>query len=102
MAKIPKNLSDAAMFKGYKESKKGRSLFDIAKDFDDNHLVRKETVKKEDSYIDKYLFTALNKELLKLKLDLYKEGIVDYQIKLKRDGQKILLYPVVNKHSKRN
>lgn len=100
MGKIPRNLSDSAMFKDYKENKKGKSLFDIAKEFDDADTVKSHTVKKDDSYMDKYLTDALNKELLKLKLDLYKDGIIDYQIKIGREGNKIVLYPSVKKNNR--
>lgn len=97
MVKIPKDLSDADMFKNYKEDKKEPSLFDIAKDFDKKNNAPKNMRKKDDGYIDAYLAAALNKELLKLKLDLYKEGIVDYKIKLRRDGDEIILYPSIGK-----
>lgn len=102
MGKIPKNLSDKAMFTGYKEGKKDQSLFDIAKEFDEGNTAKSRVEKKEAGYIDKYLADALNKELLKLKLDLYKDGIIDYQIKVSRKDKQIILNPVIKKgHNKK-
>ena len=100
MSKIPKNLSDKDMFKDYKEEKKEKSLFDIAREFDKNNAAagKKNNNNIKDSYIDAKLAVDLEKELLKLKLDLYKEGIVDYQIKVKREDNKIILVPMVKKH----
>ncbi|WP_196594457.1 hypothetical protein [Pectinatus sottacetonis] len=96
MNKIPKNLSDKDMFKEYKEEKKNRSLFDIANEFD-KHMSRenKNNVQQDQGYINKELADRLEKELLKLKLDLYKEDIVDYKIKVHREGKNIILTPVV-------
>ncbi len=102
MAKIPKDLSDKDMFKDYKEDKNQKSLFDVAKEFDENHAVKsinKPSKKDSDSFIDSHLANALNNELLKLKLDLYKDGIIDYKINLRRDGDQIVLYPVKKKSS---
>ena len=100
MSKIPKNLSDKDMFKDYKEEKKEKSLFDIAREFDKNNTTagKKNNNNIKDSYIDAKLAVDLEKELLKLKLDLYKEGIVDYQIKVKREDNKIILVPMIKKH----
>lgn len=99
MTKIPKGLSDTDMLKDCKEHKSTRSLFDLADEFDDNNIQkRKRVTETKATYIDGELTTALNKELLKLKIDLYKKGIIEYQVKLKRDGDNIILYPQQKKH----
>lgn len=90
MAKIPKNLDDKAMFAGVKEEQTFETMF-----FAEEETEAKPKAKeKEDlaaAYFTPELREKLGKALLELKLDLYKEGLVDYEIKLSRQGHAIVL-----------
>lgn len=98
MAKIPKNLPDQSMFKGLKEEETFETMV-FAEDEPPAPKKAKQR-EKEDlnaAYLTKDLQEKLGKALLELKLDLYKEGVVDYDVKLKRDGARIVLYAAEKK-----
>lgn len=97
MAKIPKNLTDKAMFSGVKEVETFETMFFAEEEPEVKPPPKTKANEKEDlatSFLTKELQEKLGKALLDLKLDLYKEGIVDYEIKIKREGQNILLVPL--------
>lgn len=98
MAKIPKNLPDQSMFKGFKEEE----TFETMAFAEDEPPAPKKAKQREKedltaAYLTKDLQEKLGKALLELKLDLYKEGVVDYDVKLKRDGARIVLYAAEKK-----
>lgn len=98
MGKIPKNLSDKVMFGGYKEQESFESIFLATEEEPLTRPVKK--VKAEDlntAFLPMALQEKIGKLLLELKVDLYKEGIVDYDIKAKRDGNTVVLSPFVHK-----
>jgi hypothetical protein len=98
MANIPKDLSDADMFKHYKET----ISFENDPQPDDKLSPAAKPSKNERqgyeaSFLTPQLQQAVGKALLALKLKLYKEGIVDYDIKVKQEGHQVLLTAVPKK-----
>jgi hypothetical protein len=103
MAKIPKNLSDTAMFGDYKEN--------IT--FENDNFVEEETtilpnrgIKKESKSYTSEFFTPelqekVGKALLELKVKLYNEGIVDFEIKVTTQDKQIVLTAVPSKAEKK-
>lgn len=92
MAKIPRGLADKDMFIGVKEVETFETML-----FTEEEPVAKPKVKtkeKDDlatAFLTKELQEKIGKALLELKLDLYKEGLVDYDIKVAREGKNIIL-----------
>ena len=98
MGKIPKNLSDKAMFGGYKEQESFESVFLAAEEEPSTQSVKKPKAENlNTAFLPIGLQEKIGKLLLELKVDLYKEGIVDYEIKAKREGNTIVLSPFVYK-----
>lgn len=93
MAKIPKNLADKAMFDGVKEEETFETML-LDEDVVCKPKPKAKGKEKEDlnaGFVTKELQEKIGKLLLELKLELYKEGIVDYQIKVTREEKKIIL-----------
>ncbi|MGI6092679.1 MAG: hypothetical protein GX348_05015 [Veillonellaceae bacterium] len=91
MAKIPKNLSDSDMMtKWEKETQKEEK----------NELRQAPAVKPgyESGFLTPELTQTVGKALLELKVKLYKEGIVDYNIKVKQEGKQVILTAVPRKN----
>ncbi|MGL5511693.1 MAG: hypothetical protein ACRDBM_00435 [Sporomusa sp.] len=95
MVKIKKNLSDAEMMKGWQQ----QPSFET--DFTDEPVQPITKLQKKDlaedinnAYLTPELKEAVGKALLELKLNLYKDGIVDYQIKVSCQGNQVLLTAV--------
>lgn len=99
MAKIPKNLSDQSMMGNVQE----QITFE-------NDIFAQEAIapkplkpaKKENpGYVSEFftfeLQEKVGKALLELKLQLYKEGIVDFDIKVTRQDKQVLLTAVPSK-----
>lgn len=99
MVKIPKNLSDKSMFGDYQEE----ITFE-------NDIFSEETAapkpvkagkKEKTSYVSEFFSNELQEKvgklLLEVKLELYKEGIVDFEMKAERKGKEIILTPVARK-----
>lgn len=103
MAKIPKNLSDKSMVGNYKEEITFENdIFaeEIAKP-------RPVAVKKEKQAYESEFFTPelqekVGKALLELKLQLYKDGIVDFNIKVACQDKQVVLTAVPSKAEKKN
>ena len=98
MAKIPRNLSDKDMFKGWKEEPTvEQQLLDAAaKEDAKNGRASRNTRPGADiriAYLTPDVVDTLGKLLLELKVELYKEGVVDYRIDVRREGRKIVLEP---------
>jgi hypothetical protein len=97
MAKIPKNLSDKAMVAGFKEQKTFETMFLDAEEEETVAKPKPKSKEKEDlstAFFNKELQEKIGKILLEIKLELYKEGIVDYDIKVAREGKRIVLSAV--------
>lgn len=95
MVRIKKNLSDSDMLKGWQEE----STFET--EILEDTVVRpvKQTKKDEKEDINSAYFTpelkeSVGKALLELKLNLYKQGIVDYQLKVTCQDNQIILTAV--------
>ena len=98
MAKIPKNLSDKDMFKGWKEEPTvEQQLLDAAASEDARSgRAARDTRPGADiriAYLTRDVIDALGKMLLELKVELYGEGVVDYRIGVRREGRRIILEP---------
>ena len=98
MAKIPKNLSDKDMFKGWQEEPTVEET--MLKAAEPKRSARPQPKraaapeKREgayQTYLSQAAVDTMEKLLLKIKLDLYKQGISEYQISVRREGNKIIL-----------
>ena len=85
---IQKNLSDEEMLKSFEVSHEKTS---------DIKNAERPNKNQNATYMDSNVFDTINEALLKLKLDLYKEGIVDYTIKVKYENKQVNLYAVPKK-----
>ena len=101
MAKIPKGLGDKDMFKGYAEKETFETMFLSAEE--EPKPVIKNKIKEDlnTAYLTKDLQEKIGKFLLDLKMDLYKDGIIDYEIKVKKIGMDIVLSAAVPKSKER-
>lgn len=102
MAKIPKNLSDTDMLAHVKEAIHFEN--DVETERETSQAVK--TAKRgqqslECSFMTPELQQMIGKGLLDLKLKLYKEGVVDYDIKVKQEGNQVLLTAVPRKQMKK-
>ena len=98
MAKIPKNLSDKDMFKGWKEEPTVEQQFldAAAKEDAKSGRAARDAHPGADiriAYLTPDVIDTLGKLLLELKVELYKDGVVDYRIDVRREGRKIVLEP---------
>lgn len=103
MSKIPKNLSDKDMLKNFVEEPTLESMFmeagekmekKVAKRAADEHPGKDIRI----AYLTQDVIDKIGKLLLELKVDLYKEGIVDYRMNVHREGKNIILSPVEHKN----
>lgn len=95
MAKIPKNLTDKAMFNGYKEQETFETMFLADEPVKPKPKIKGEKKETLDTaFLTQELQEKIGKLLLEVKLDLYKEGVVDYTVKAAREGNRIVLTPV--------
>ena len=97
MPKIPRNLSDKEMFKGWKEEPTlEETMLKAAepKKAPTRPQAKREPGKREgaySTYLSQDAIDTMEKLLLEIKLDLYKQGVSDYHINVRRDGNTILL-----------
>ncbi|MEN6411603.1 MAG: hypothetical protein ABFC84_02425 [Veillonellales bacterium] len=95
MAKIQKNLSDTDMLAGYKEKTTFEHIIDdepAAKPSGHNGKTSANDFNL--SFFTPELQEKVGKALVELKLNLYKQGIVDYTIKVTGQNNQILLTAV--------
>lgn len=97
MSKIKKNLSDADMLKGWQEE----STFETQLEAEQEAVRPTAKFAKKDpaedinnAYFTPEIKEAVGKALLELKLNLYREGVVDYQIKVSCQGNQVVLTAV--------
>ncbi len=96
MAKIKKNLSDSEMLKGWHE----QVTFEHASEEEQPVLPVVKMAKKDpaedinSAFLTPEIRESVGKALLELKLNLYKEGIVDYQVKVSCQGNQIVMTAV--------
>lgn len=96
MSKIPKNLTDKDMTAHYKEDPTLEDVF-LQKSADKEASSKSNASDLQIAYLTPELVSELGKLLLTLKLDLYKEGIVDYKMQIKRVDSSIVLTPQIIK-----
>ena len=100
MAKIPRGLTDKDMVKNYVEEETIESqLLTAAKRAEKMRLVEEAEAPPEPlakAGFTKELTEKLGMELLALKIELSNSGVKSYNLKIKRDGEKITL-TVTNK-----
>lgn len=99
MAKIPKGLSDKDMLQGYVEQETMESHFLAAEEAEDKKRRAKAALGKPEKSIsltgfDDELVDLLGRKLLELKMELFREGIKNYTMKVKREGKSIIITPV--------
>ena len=85
------------MFQNYKEEETLESVFLSAEAAADRKR-RAARCPAEDlsiAYLTPDIIEKLGKLLLELKMDLYKDGIKDYKIRVKREKSRIVLEPEV-------
>ncbi|MEG6520556.1 hypothetical protein [Desulfotomaculum sp. 1211_IL3151] len=91
--KIRKNLTDQEMFAGYKEE----ATFENTWEDTIVHKPKIKPVKKDSdqegmhSFFTPELQEQVGKALLELKLELYKQGIIDYRLEVSREGNSVVL-----------
>ena len=109
MPKIPKNLSDKDMFKGWQEEPTiEETMLKAAepKNASARPQARRANApqKREgaySTYLSQDAIDTMEKLLLEIKLDLFRQGVPDYRINVRRDGNTILLEHVVAGESKK-
>ena len=109
MGKIPKNLSDKDMFKGWQEEPTlEETMLKAAEPKQTARPQAKRASKSENregayqTYLSQDAIATMEKLLLEIKVDLYKQGISDYHINVRRDGNTILLeHQIVEKTIKK-
>lgn len=95
MAKIPKNRQDGEMFANVKEKFSFENESDGLAEQPVTKPAKKEPAKPGYAeFITPELQEDLGKALLALKVNLYKQGIVDYKIKLATEAGQIVLKAV--------
>jgi hypothetical protein len=92
MAKIKKNLSDADMLGSWQEE----TTFETAVLKEEplqKHTVQKDKQSLNSSFLTAELQEKIGKALLELKVELYKDGIIDYDIKVSCRDKQVVLVP---------
>jgi len=104
MAKIPKNLSDKSMIGTYTEQ------ITFENDIFTEEIVTTRPVKSEKkvsvAYVSEFFTPEIQekvgKALLEVKVELYKQGIVDFDIKVARQDKQVVLTVVPKKVQQKN
>ncbi len=96
MPKIPRNLSDKDMFKGWQEEPTiEEAMLQAAEPKIAARPQSKTKPEKRDGAYQTYLsqdaIDTMEKLLLEIKLDFFKQGISDYCVNVRREGNNILL-----------
>ena len=104
MSKIPKNLSDKEMFKDYQEDTSLEDAFIKAEAADEKRRRRvappEPKVNLSIACLTPELVEKLGRTLMEQKLELAGQGITNYTIRVRRNGQDVILSPVEKKSSK--
>ena len=95
--KIPRGLTDKDMFKDYVEEETVEESFLRQEAKREQERAEKDRQNLVAAGFPPGLTKALSEELLKLKLDLFAEGVNDYTLTVKRDGKNIVITPTEKK-----
>ncbi|QJW47362.1 hypothetical protein HA075_17235 [bacterium BFN5] len=94
MAKIPKNLSDSAMMVGFKE----KATFENTVFHEAEEAAKPKKIEQKENLATAFFTPELQekvgKALLDIKLDFFKQGVVDFTIKVARQGSQVTLTAV--------
>ena len=103
MAKIPKNLSDTAMFGDYKENItfENDNFEEEVTAIQPNRGLKKDSKSYTSEFFTPELQEKVGKAILELKVKLYNEGIVDFDIKVTTQDKQIILTGVPSKAEKK-
>lgn len=105
MGKIPKGLSDKDMLDGYVEDVTMEAQFLAAEAAEDAKRREKLFGKKGNSLsmsgLDDETLDKLGRKLLELKMELFREGIKNYTLKVKRENWDIIITPVIKGKSEK-
>jgi hypothetical protein len=98
MSKIPKDLSDKEMLKGWADEASVEDQFRRAEAAEKARRRREEPVTDlAIAYLTPDIVASLGRELLALKLQLATEGVPHFKMKIRRDGHDIILSPSISK-----
>lgn len=102
MAKIPKGLSDKDMLQGYVEQATMESQLLAAEEAEYKRRRARAGMAAPEKNIALAGFTdelteELGRKLLELKMELFREGVRDYAMKVKKDGRSIIISPAAVK-----
>lgn len=97
--KIPRNLSDKDMFKDWKEEptieetmlKAAEPQKALARPQARRTNASEQREGAYSTYLSQDAIDTMEKLLLEIKLDLFRQGVSDYRINVRRDGNTILL-----------
>ena len=99
MGKIPKGLSDKDMLDGYVEDVTMEAQFLAAEAAEEKKRREKIFGKQGNSLsmsgLDDETLDKLGRKLLELKMELFREGIKNYTLKVKMEDWDIIITPVV-------
>jgi len=111
MPKIPRNLSDKDMFKGWQEEPTiEETMLQAAEPIQSTRpqlrCMPQKGEKREgtyQTYLSQDAIDTMEKFLLEIKLDFFKQGISDYHVNVRREGNTILLehVPAEGKNTKK-
>ena len=101
--KIPRGLTDKDMFQGYEEETTVEEKFVAAEKEEAKRRKERGTVEPPADLaragLTPDIMDRLGRELLQLKMELFREGIKEYTMQIRREGQNIILTPVERPHT---
>lgn len=103
MAKIPKNLSDTAMFGNYKENItfENDNFPEEVAAVQPIRGVKKDSTSYASEFFTPELQEKVGKALLELKVKMFGEGILDFDVKVTSQDRQIILTGVPSKTEKK-
>ena len=103
MAKIKKNLSDSDMLGNSKEE---ITFEHVDRNSDDEQSVAKQSKGQskglDEGYMSRQAADHLNKALLEFKVSMFQKGILDYDFKISREENRIILAGVAKSKKPRS
>lgn len=97
-AKIPRDLTDKDMFRDYVEEATVEEKFAAAEKAEEKRRKERNAMEPPADLaragLTPEIMERLGKELLQLKMELFREDIKEYTMKIKREGKNIILTPV--------
>ena len=97
-AKIPRDLTDKDMFRDYVEEATVEEKLAAAEKAEEKRRKERNAMEPPADLaragLTPEIMERLGKELLQLKMELFREDIKEYTMKIKREGKNIILTPV--------